>query len=70
MEFNEITHRGHVFGAVFTALHTDVEYPCCSVVFLAGFRVEWDYNWSEALQSENNADVMDVNFLFTAGLRF
>jgi hypothetical protein len=70
VEFEEIRHRTGVFETPYLALHTDVECPCCSVVFLAGFRAEWDWTFSNVLQNQNDADVMDVNFLLTAGVRF
>jgi hypothetical protein len=70
IEFNEIQHRTDVVGAIFVALHSDVEIPrgCCT--FLFGLRAEWDYNWMDILQLQNNSDMQDVNLLFTAGVRF
>ncbi len=70
VEFQEIKHRAGVFETGFVALHTDVECPCCTVIFLAGFRVEWDYTTSNVLQRQNDSDVMDLNVLFTTGFRF
>jgi hypothetical protein len=70
VEFQEIKHRVGVFETGFVALHSDVECPCCTVIFLAGFRIEWDYTSANVLQRQNDSDVMDVNFLFTTGIRF
>jgi hypothetical protein len=70
IEFNEILHHNDVAGGMFVALHTDLEVPCGCCTFLAGFRVEWDYTWMDILQSQNNSDMEDVNFLITAGIRF
>jgi hypothetical protein len=70
LEFQEIRHRSGVFETGFIALHTDLECPCCTVVFLAGFRAEWAYTSSNILQRQNDSDVMDVNFLVTTGVRF
>jgi hypothetical protein len=70
LDLNELRHRTHVIYGAYAALHTDVEIPCCSWVFLAGFRVEWSYTWTEILQDQNNAEMEDVNILFTVGARF
>jgi hypothetical protein len=70
LELHEITHQQDVVSAVFVALHTDAEFSCGCCTFLAGFRIEWDYNWMDVLQGRNNNDLQDVNYLFTAGVRF
>ncbi len=67
-------HKYDVAGALFTALHSDVEIPAgpCSW-FVLGFRVEWNYNWSDILAGSTpptKSDLQDVNFLFTTGFRF
>ena len=69
-EFNEIRHRSDTIAGAWTALHTDLEIPCGTCTFLAGFRTEWDYTWTDILQEQNDADVMGVNFLFNFGVRF
>src|SRR5205807_7881245 len=70
LELNEIEHRTNVFEGLYVAMHSDVEIPCCSVVFLAGFRAEWAYTWSgNLLQGPNNSDVFEADLLLTAGVR-
>jgi hypothetical protein len=69
-EFNEITHRTDVISGLFAGLNADVQIPCGGCcVFLAGMRVEWGYTWADILKP-TDSDVQDVNFLFTAGVRF
>ncbi len=70
VEFNEIRHRPGVLEGAYASVHTDLECPCCSVTWIAGFRAEWDYTWSNILQDTNNGDVMDVNFMINLGVRF
>jgi hypothetical protein len=67
---NVLQHRTKVFEGVYVALHGDAEIPCCSVVFIAGFRAEWAYTGSDILQTQNNADLFEVDLLLTAGVRF
>jgi len=69
-EFHEIQHRNDILGGAFVSLHTDLEVPygCCT--FLAGFRTEWRYDWMDILQSQNNSDLEELNFLVTFGVRF
>jgi hypothetical protein len=70
VEFFQTTHHTDTIGGVYFGLHTDLEVPhgCCT--FLVGFRVEWDYTWTDILQIQNNSDLMDVNFLATFGVRY
>jgi hypothetical protein len=56
-------------GAAYAGLHTDFEWPCCDCcTLLFGFRAEWDYTWMDPLPYRS--DVMDVNLMFEAGVRF
>jgi hypothetical protein len=70
IEFHEFHHKIDVFGSALLGFHADWEYPygCCT--FQAGFRMEWAYTWMDILQSQNDSDLQDVNFLFTAGVRY
>ena len=70
IEFNEIRHSTDLLGGVYVGLHADWEKPCGACTFIAGFRAEWSYNWMDVLQTPNDSDLMDVNLLFTAGIRF
>ncbi len=63
-------HLTDTIGAVYVALHSDVDIPCGCCVFQAGFRTEWDYTWSDILQIQNDSDVMSVNLLFNVGVRY
>ncbi|MFL5245464.1 MAG: hypothetical protein ACJ8FY_25490 [Gemmataceae bacterium] len=67
LELNELRHRTGVTGGVTFAAHTDVEIPWGKVLLLGGFRLEWDYIWSDVV---HDADVQDLNILLTAGVRF
>ena len=70
LSLNELRHRTAVLEGTFFAVHTDVEFPCCSVVFLAGLRAEWSYTFTELLQEQNNTNFQEINLLATAGVRF
>jgi hypothetical protein len=70
MDFNEIRHRTDTIGALYAAAHSDIEIPINCAVLYFGFRVEYAYTWADILQDTTNADVQDLNFLFTVGLRF
>jgi hypothetical protein len=71
VEIRELRHRTGVYEGLDLALHTDLEFPCqCGCVFFVGARLEWDYEWSHVLQMQNNADITDVNLLFTFGARY
>jgi hypothetical protein len=70
MDLTGIQHRTGVLTGVFAAVHSDLEIPCGCYLFFAGVRAEWGYTFSDILQSQNDADVMDVNLMLTAGVRF
>jgi hypothetical protein len=70
LETHELRHRSKVIYGVFVNLHTDVEIPYGACIFQVGARAEWDHTWTELLQGQNDTDLMDVNFLFTAGVRY
>ena len=61
--------RYDVFGAYFISLHNDVEVPLGCGKFIAGFRAEWNYNWSDILLTRGG-DVQDLNLLLNFGYRF
>ena len=69
-DFHEIRHRTDVIGGTFAAVHTDLECPCGCCTYLAGFRAEWAYTWTDILQHQNRADVMEINLLLNFGVRF
>ena len=63
--------QSDVFGAVFVALHSDIEMPMCcgAYTFISGIRAEWNYNWTDVLPQNKN-DLQDVNLLWTIGFRY
>ncbi len=70
LRLHELRHRTDVIGGVWVALHSDAEIPCGCGWIVAGFRAEWQYVWSDILQSQNNADLTTVNLLVNLGYRF
>jgi len=70
LDVSELRHRTKVVYGGLVALHSDLEFPCGCTVFTAGFRLEWDDTTSQIMQSQNNGNLMDVNMLLTAGVRF
>jgi hypothetical protein len=70
-DFNEIRHRTDTIGAVYAALHADLEYTCgCCCTLSVGVRTEYSYTFADILQSQNNSDVQDVSVMLTLGVRF
>jgi hypothetical protein len=70
-EFHEIPHRTDVIAGLYCGVHADYECPLCGCfVFVAGFRFEYGYTWSDIMQIQNDSDVQDVNLLFNIGVRF
>jgi hypothetical protein len=63
-----------VYGALFLSLHSDVEIPITACTwFVAGFRAEWNVNWSDILKNSvphQGSNLVDVNLLINAGFRF
>jgi hypothetical protein len=70
LNLDEFRHRTKVIEGIFVSLHSEVEVPCGNVFWQAGFRLEWGYTWSDILQSQNDADIQEINLLFTLGVRF
>jgi hypothetical protein len=68
--FHEIRHRTDVIGAAFIALHADLEIPCGCCTFIYGLRTEYQYSWSDILQSQNSGDLADFSLLVNFGVRF
>jgi hypothetical protein len=61
--------RSRTYGGIDFGAHADFEFPMGSWVLVTGLRSEWGYNWSELLLTANST-VIDVNILFTAGIRY
>jgi len=70
LDLNEIQHQTDTIGAVFVAVHSDVEFPCGACIFQAGLRLQYTYTWSDILQVQNNADVQEFTLQGTFGIRF
>jgi hypothetical protein len=70
VEFNEIRHLTDTVGGMFTALYSDLEYPCQCAILQAGFRTEYQFIWGDPLQRQNEGNYQSVNLLLTAGVRF
>jgi hypothetical protein len=70
VEFAEFTHTTRITAGGGAALHSDLEFPCGGATFIVGLRVEWAANYSEILQKENDATLMDLNVVFNLGVRW
>jgi hypothetical protein len=70
LELHELRHRFDVIGGVWLSVHSDVEIPFRSAIVQFGFRMECAYTWSDILQLQNKSDLVDINLLLTAGVRF
>jgi hypothetical protein len=70
VDLDQIRHRTGQVGGLFGAIHTDLECPCCGVIFVAGVRAEYGYIWSDVLQRQNNTDLQTINLLANFGIRF
>jgi hypothetical protein len=70
LNVTNFTHLTDVNAGLFVAVHSDVEIPMGSCIFIGGVRGEYGYTWSDILQRQNNSDVQDINLLATLGVRF
>jgi hypothetical protein len=70
VELNGFHHRTATIGGLFVAVHTDVEIPVGSLIFIGGIRGEWSYTWDQVLQTIHNGENEDLNLMFTLGVRF
>lgn len=68
LDFYETRHITDVVGAIYLAVHSDLEFMCCHTLWHTGVRLEWAYTWSDILRRES--DVQDINLLFTVGVRY
>ncbi len=59
-----------VYGSAFAGIHVGVEVPLGAWTFLAGVRGEYSYTAMGDLLPGVNADLHDLNALFTIGLRY
>jgi hypothetical protein len=82
LELNDVTvpnsiqyrHLYDVYGTVFLALHSDIEIPISAcTTFVAGFRAEWNNNWSDILKDatpHQTSNLQDINLLMNFGVRY
>jgi hypothetical protein len=63
-----LKHRTDVIGGAYVGAHIGYECPWNDLLLQVGFRVEYAYTWSDILQT--STDMSELNFLFTAGIRF
>jgi hypothetical protein len=66
----ELRHRTDVMGGVWVGVHSLWEVPCACGWFVAGFRAEWGYVWSDIMQRQNDSDLILINLLGQIGYRF
>lgn len=69
-DFTNIKHRTDIPFGFITAVHSDFEIPrgCCTMV--TGFRVEWEHDWMDVLQTQNNSNISSLNLLLNFGVRY
>jgi hypothetical protein len=70
VDFNEIRHRTGTAGGVSIAGYTELVVPCQCVIYTFGLRTQYDYIFTDILQSQNVNDLQLFNLLVTVGLRF
>ena len=69
-EFVGFPNLKDTVGAVFLSIHSDLQIPFGKVNLIAGLRLEWDYIWSDILQSQNNSDLSNISLLYNGGIQF
>lgn len=59
-----------IFGALYLAAHTDLEFPwrCCH--FILGTRLEWDHQWIDEIGPSESDNLENFNVLLNFGVRF
>jgi hypothetical protein len=62
------SHVTDVVTSIYTAAHSDLEFPTRFGIFSVGLRMEWAYTFSDILQQPSN--IQDLSFLVNLGLRF
>ena len=67
---NQVTFQTVGFGALFGAVHADLEIPWHGIILQNGLRLELDQNWNSVLQQQNNANILSLNLLYRFGIRF
>jgi len=65
----EFTRYNGIVAGPYVSAHTDYEYPCNCCTFIAGFRFEWDYMFTNMAPLQNG-DIIDINLLMNFGVRY
>ncbi len=65
-----LRHLTDTIAGTYVGWHTDVVIPFSHHLFIAGFRAEWGYTWTDVLQRQNGSDIMDLNILGTVGIQW
>jgi len=66
---NDYVRIHDVYGGPFIGLHADLEFPMGGWTGTLGFRTEWAYSYIDLVTGDNNS-LHDINFLFSAGVKF
>jgi hypothetical protein len=61
--------RQNVTHGVFAQVHAYAEVPLGTTIFFAGAKLQWGYDWTN-LVPPTGGDIMNLNVLLSAGLRF
>lgn len=69
-QFYEIRQRTDTITGAYVGLEGNVEIPwgCCT--FIGGVRGEYAYTWNDVLQAQNEADIQDINIIFSLGVKY
>jgi hypothetical protein len=70
VDFDEIRHRTGVAGAVAVAGYSEVVVPYQCAIYTFGLRLQYDYIFTDILQSQNVNDLQLFTIMGTVGLRF
>lgn len=70
IHFQVERHSDDVVGGFFLAAHTDYEFPFGCCMFSIGARAEGGMLFNDLLQRQNDTDILSINVLITAGVRF
>jgi hypothetical protein len=66
---NNYLRRTGITHGVYAGMHLNWEVPMGSWIFTSGVRTEWEYMWTNMIPP-HNGDIVSVNILLTAGVRF
>ncbi len=70
LEYGDLPHDTKDAYGLYAAVDSQVEMPYNGVFLQAGVRLEYDFIWSDILQTQNHSNVQDINLLFSVSVRF